>query len=72
MTDPPGIPEVTADDLEAFVGVQEVAQVTGFKPDTIYKLCQRNQIPHYQRRSHSTLLFLVSEIRAWLRHEGEK
>ena len=71
MTNHPGIPEVTADDLEAFVGVHEVAAVTGYKPDTIRKLCQRGQIPHHQARPGSALLFLVSEIRGWLRNEGE-
>jgi len=71
MTDHPGIPNVTADDLEAFVGVEEVAQITGFKPGTIRKLCQKNRIPHYQHRPGSTLLFLVSEIRQWLKGEND-
>lgn len=70
MTDIPGIPEATADDLEAFVGVHEVAAVTGYKPDTVRKLCQRGQIPHHQARPGAALLFLVSDIRGWLRNEG--
>ena len=71
MTDYPGIPNVTADDLEAFVGVAEVAQITGYRPDTIRKLCQRGQIPHHQARPRAALLFLVSEVRAWLREGGQ-
>ena len=70
MTGYPGVPEVTADDLEAFVGVHEVASITGYRPDTIRKLCQRGQIPHHQARPGAALLFLVSEIREWLK--GEK
>jgi len=71
MNDLPGIPKVTADDLEAFVGVHEVASITGYRPDTIRKLCQRGQIPHYQHRPRAALLFLVSEVRAWLREGGQ-
>ena len=70
MTNHPGVPNVTTDDLEAFVGVAEVAQITGYQPNTIQKLCRRGMIPHYQARPGSTLLFLVSEIRQWLK--GEK
>jgi len=71
MTGYPGVPEVTADDLEAFVGVHEVASITGYRPDTIRKLCQRGQIPHHQARPGAALLFLVSEIRAWLKEGGQ-
>jgi len=71
MTDTPGVPNVTADDLEAFVGVAEVAQITGYQPNTIQKLCRRGMIPHHQARPGSALLFLVSEIRAWLRSKGD-
>lgn len=70
MNDIPGIPETTADDLEVFVGVNEIAAVTGYQPDTIRKLCQRDQIPHHQARPGSALLFLVSEVRAWLKGGG--
>ena len=71
MTNHPEVPKVTADDLEAFVGVHEVASVTGYRPDTIRKLCQRGQIPHHQARPGSALLFLVSEVRAWLKDGGQ-
>jgi len=71
MNDIPGIPNITADDLEAFVGVHEVASITGYRPDTIRKLCQRGQIPHHQARPGAALLFLVSEIRAWLKGGGQ-
>ena len=62
--------EATTDDLEAYVGIREVADLTGYSPDTIRKLCQRDQIPHYQARPGAALLFLVSEIRAWLRGDA--
>jgi predicted DNA-binding transcriptional regulator AlpA len=58
-----------APEAEAFVGVHEVASLTGYQPDTIRKLCQRDAIPHHQARRGAALLFLVSEIQAWLRGE---
>jgi len=71
MNDIPGIPNITSDDLEAFVGVAEVAQITGYQPNTIQKLCRRGMIPHHQHRPGATLLFLVSEIRQWLKGEND-
>ena len=68
MTDRPV--EVTADDLEAFVGIDEIADLTGYKPSTIRKLCQQSKIPHHQARPGAALLFLVSEIRQWLRGDA--
>ena len=71
MTNPDGIPMDTHDDVEGFIGVDEVATITGYAPDTIRRLCQRDQIPHHQARPRAALLFLVSEVRAWLREGGQ-
>jgi len=70
MNDLPGIPNVTSDDLESYIGVQEASEITGYSVRTIRTLCEKNQIPHHQHRPRAALLFLVSEIREWLK--GEK
>jgi len=57
----------TASDAEIYLGVDEVADLTGYAPGTIRKLCQRNQIPHHQSRPHAALRFLESEVREWLK-----
>ena len=71
MTDIPGVPEVTAEDLESYIGTKEAAAITGYSEKYIRDLCQRGQIPHYQHRPRAALLFLVSEVRAWLKEGGQ-
>ena len=71
MNDIPGIPIDAPDDAEAFVGVTEISEITGYSRKNIYRLCEKNQIPHYQHRPRAALLFLVSEVRAWLKEGGQ-
>jgi len=67
----PGIPIDTTADAEAFIGIAEVSELTGYSRKNIYRLCEKNQIPHYQHRPRAALLFLVSEVRAWLKEGGQ-
>lgn len=52
---------------EAFIGVQEAANITGYHANYLQKLARAGNMPAHQRAPNAHYLFLVSELRAWLR-----
>jgi len=58
---------MTMDEHETYVGIHEAADVTGYTIGYLRKLAARGKIPHYRPTPRSHLLFLVSELRIWLR-----
>ena len=51
-------------------GVDEVCSVSGYAKGTIYNLVSRGEIPYRTRGRRKRLVFVPSEIIAWLK--GEK
>jgi predicted DNA-binding transcriptional regulator AlpA len=51
-------------------GVDEVCSVSGYAKGTIYNLVSRGEIPYRKRGRRKCLVFVPSEVIAWLR--GEK
>lgn len=51
-------------------GVDEVCSVSGYAKGTIYNLVSRGEIPYRTRGRRKRLIFVPSEIIAWLK--GEK
>ena len=51
-------------------GVDEVCSVSGYAKGTIYNLVSRGEIPHRTRGRRKRLVFVPSEVIAWLK--GEK
>ena len=56
---------------EAYIGINEAAQLLGYHPKYIGQLCRAGKLPHHQARPLADFRFLVSELRAWLRGEWE-
>ena len=51
-------------------GVDEVCSVSGYAKGTIYNLVSRGEIPYRKRGRKKRLVFVPSEVIAWLK--GEK
>lgn len=51
-------------------GVDEVCSVSGYAKGTIYNLVSRGEIPYRKRGRRKRLIFVPSEVIAWL--QGEK
>jgi excisionase family DNA binding protein len=51
-------------------GVDEVCSVSGYAKGTIYNLVSRGEIPYRKRGRKKRLVFVPSEVLAWLK--GEK
>jgi excisionase family DNA binding protein len=58
-----------ADEPEAFVGVNEAAQVTGYSRTQIIRYCNRGMMPFYQPAPGANYSFRVSELLEWMRGE---
>ena len=50
-------------------GVDEVCSVSGYAKGTIYNLVSRGEIPYRTRGRRKRLVFVTSEIIAWLKGE---
>lgn len=50
-------------------GVDEVCSFTGYAKGTIYNLVSRVEIPYRSRGKRKRLVFVPSEVMAWLRGE---
>ncbi len=50
-------------------GVDEVCSVSGYAKGTIYNLVSRGEIPYRTRGRRKRLVFVPSEIIAWLKGE---
>ena len=50
-------------------GVDEVCSFTRYAKGTIYNLVSRGEIPHRRRGRKRRLVFVPSEIMAWLKGE---
>ena len=50
-------------------GVDEVCSVSGYAKGTIYNLVSRGEIPHRTRGRRKRLVFVPSEVIAWLKGE---
>jgi len=48
-----------------FIGVEETANLLGFKKSYLYKLIYRNQIPYYKPNGKK-VLFDIFEIKEWV------
>lgn len=59
------------DEPEAYIGIQEAAEITGYHRKYLGRLCRAGKCPHHQSRPGAEFRFLVSELRAWLRGEWE-
>ena len=56
--------------LEEVLRVEEVAAITTFSRDYIYRLASEGKIPHH-RPTGRTILFMRSEVMDWLRGSRE-
>jgi len=59
------------DFTEAYIGIEEAATVTGYNPGYLRRLCRERKIPFHRWSPRGHYLFLVSELRAWLRGSGK-
>lgn len=50
-------------------GVDEVCSVSGYAKGTIYNLVSRGEIPYRKRGRRKRLVFVPSEVIAWLKGE---
>ncbi len=61
--------EKVSPSLEQPVNVVEAARILGKKPNTVYQLCSRRELPHFFR---GQLYFFLSELVAWIRKSRKK
>jgi len=50
-------------------GVDEVCSVSGYAKGTVYNLVSRGEIPYRKRGRRKRLVFVPSEVIAWLKGE---
>ncbi len=55
--------------VEEPVNIVEAARILGKKPNTVYQLCSRRQLPHSFR---GQLYFFPSELVAWIKNGRKK
>ena len=55
--------------VEEPVNIAEAARILGKKPNTVYQLCSRRQLPHFFR---GQLYFFPSELVAWIKNGRKK
>lgn len=55
--------------VEEPVNIVEAARILGKKPNTVYQLCSRRQLPHSFR---GQLYFFPSELVAWIKSGRKK
>ena len=58
----------SSSNIDEFLTLEEVADLIGYKQNSIYGLVKKNKIPHYKK---GKLFFLKSEIFEWIK-EGKK
>ncbi|AOW11357.1 helix-turn-helix domain-containing protein [Flavobacterium gilvum] len=60
-------PQPEADDPK---NINEISKLTGFKKNTLYDYCKRNEIPYHKKGNK--LFFFKSEILDWIRTGKQK
>ena len=62
----------SAAEPEAFIGINEAAELLGYGTHHVKTLCRKGRIPHHQPRPGAHYRSLVSELQAWMRGEWKE
>jgi predicted DNA-binding transcriptional regulator AlpA len=62
--------KVYKEEAETPIKIDAVAELTGYKKQTIYEYCRFNKIPYHKKNNR--LFFFTSEITDWIKEGKQK